>query len=84
MPRNFLVELDQYPEMTTPRPVRDGEIPPGMSIVSFEFEELGSSDIPWHTAPRIMNEEPYAGRLAGTVIGPAGEWLELVEARPEP
>ena len=67
--------------MTGPRPITEGEIPPGMSVVSFEFESLDLPGIEWQTAPRSIAAEPYNGRRAGLVIGPAGEWLELIETR---
>jgi hypothetical protein len=39
LPGGTRIELDQYPPAAGPRPVRDGHLPPGMSIVSFRVAE---------------------------------------------
>jgi catechol 2,3-dioxygenase-like lactoylglutathione lyase family enzyme len=75
----FLVELDEYPPVTVPRPRRAGDLPPGMAMVSFAVADLGSRQLPWIVAPEVRNESPYNGRRAGLLVGPAGEWVELIE-----
>lgn len=77
----FLVELDQYPAAATPRPHREGDLPPGMAMVSFTVESLQAIKLPWVVAPAARKAAPYNGRRSGVVHGPAGEWIELVEAR---
>lgn len=75
----FLIELDEYPSMTIPRPRREGDLPPGMAMVSFVTGEFADRTLPWLGPPASRNEMPYGGRRAGVVVGAAGEWLELIE-----
>ncbi len=79
LPREFLIELDEYPEQASERPVRSGSLPPGPAIVSFGVEELDAFDLVWRAEPRRLSEFPYNGQRAGVTVGPAGEWLELIE-----
>ena len=78
-PRDYLIELDEYPQTAGPRPVRDGELPPGLALVSVMTDDLGQLDVEWRSPPKAVAEFPYSGRRAGTVEGPAGEWLEVIE-----
>lgn len=75
----FVLELDEYPALTVPRPLREGDLPPGMAMVSFEVDALDES-LPWRSPPVAKNETPYFGKRAGVIVGPAGEWIELIEA----
>lgn len=77
----FLIELDEYPPVTTPRPRRPDDLPPGMAMVSFTVDDLAARPIAWHAKPVVRREAPYQGRRAGIVLGAAGEWIELVERR---
>lgn len=52
-----------------------------MAMVSFVVESLDARALPWTVAPRVRTEAPYDGRRAGVLVGAAGEWIELVEAR---
>ena len=81
---SFAIELDEYPPQAQPRPRRDGELPPGMAMVSFVVPSLDARPLPWVVPPTARPEAPYAGRRAGLLIGAAGEWIELVEAAPRP
>lgn len=75
----FLIELDEYPDVTVPRPRREGDLPPGMAMVSFTVAELDTlTDATWRAAPKTRDELPYNGRRAGLMVGAAGEWIELV------
>lgn len=38
LPQGSLVELDEYPSVTTPREEPPGGLPPGMAVVTFEVE----------------------------------------------
>ncbi len=78
LPKNFLVELDEYPAVTTPRPMRTGELPPGMAIVSFSANVPADAKLPWVVTPAVSREAPYSGRHVGLVRGGAGELIELV------
>lgn len=75
----FLIELDGYGAHTEPRPQREGDLPPGMAMVSFEVSNLDARALPWLVAPRVREDAPYAGRRAGLLRGAAGELVELVE-----
>jgi len=75
---SFVLELDEYPSETTPRPCREGDIPPGISMVSFTTGTLNDR-LPWKTPPTGLAAQPYCGRRAGIIVGAAGEWIELIE-----
>jgi catechol 2,3-dioxygenase-like lactoylglutathione lyase family enzyme len=79
LPRNFLVELDGYPPTAKPRPAGKGALPPGIAMVSFTVERLDALDVDWRSPPRALAGLPYAGRRVGVTVGPAGEWVEVVE-----
>jgi len=78
--KHFLVELDEYPENTRPRPIIDGYLPPGTSMVTFEVEDLDAFDVIWRATPRTLDNLPYRGRRTAVTVGPTGEWIELIEA----
>lgn len=78
--QKFLIELDEYPAGAGARPVTDGYLPPGVSMVTFEVEDLGAFDVVWRATPRTLAGLPYQGRRTAVTIGPAGEWIELIEA----
>lgn len=79
LPREFQVELDQYPAQAVARPVPAGSAPAGIAMVSFIVDKLDDVRADWRAPPRPIAEFPYSGRKAGVTVGPAGEWLELVE-----
>lgn len=79
--KEFLIELDEYPGDTPDRPVTPGHLPPGTSMVTFEVDgDLDDIDVEWRAEPRELDAFPYAGRDVGVTVGPAGEWIELVES----
>jgi hypothetical protein len=78
--KQFLIELDEYPASIGPRPVTDGYLPPGTSMVTFEVEDLDAFDVAWRATPKALGGLPYAGRRTAVTVGPAGEWIELIEA----
>jgi catechol 2,3-dioxygenase-like lactoylglutathione lyase family enzyme len=78
-PANFLIELDGYPKQATARPQRPGELPPGMSMVSFGIKDLDAVTAEFIAPPRRIEQAPYSGRRAGVIRGAAGELIELVE-----
>jgi hypothetical protein len=79
LPKDFLVELDQYPSAAVPRPVRAGAMPAGLAMLSFGVDDLDSFDLAWRAPPARIAEFPYSGQEAAVTVGPAGEWVELVE-----
>ena len=77
--KKFLIELDEYPAAIEARPIEDGFLPAGTSMVSFEVADLDAFDIAWRATPKILRERPYDGRRTAVTVGPAGEWIELIE-----
>lgn len=77
----FALELDEYPTAARRRPRSAGELPPGWAIVSFEARRpLANLRVKWRVRPAMRRLKPYDGRRAGILEGPAGEWIELIEA----
>jgi catechol 2,3-dioxygenase-like lactoylglutathione lyase family enzyme len=77
---SFVIELDEYPALTGPRPTRAGDLPPGIAMVSFVVDSLASVRLPWVVSPGPRAEAPYLGRRSALVRGAAGELIELVES----
>jgi catechol 2,3-dioxygenase-like lactoylglutathione lyase family enzyme len=81
--RGNLIELDGYPtgpgRIAGPRPRAPGHLPPGNAMVSFEVADLTPFVAMAITPPQPRSEAAYRGRRACTLLGPAGELVELVE-----
>jgi catechol 2,3-dioxygenase-like lactoylglutathione lyase family enzyme len=75
----FMIELDQYPEGTVQRPILPGDMPPGISIVSFLVDDLDAVPVDFRAKPLRPAGAPYGGGRAGVIVGPNGEWLELIQ-----
>jgi catechol 2,3-dioxygenase-like lactoylglutathione lyase family enzyme len=73
-------EIDDYPAAATPRAVPPGELPPGNAMVSFLTASLDAVKAPLVAEPARHAGPLYAGRRSATVIGTAGERIELIEA----
>jgi len=71
-----LFELDGYGDHTGPRPSNEGQLPPGVAITSVTVKNLGDIKLDFITEPIAA----YHSRAA-TVVGPAGELLELIEEK---
>jgi catechol 2,3-dioxygenase-like lactoylglutathione lyase family enzyme len=84
LPRDFLVEMDEYPAGATPRKASRGGPPPGMAIVTFTADSLDGTTVQWRSPPRAVADFPYRGRRVAVTVGPAGEWVEVVETPAEP
>lgn len=69
-----ILELDGYGDNTSARPHNDGQLPPGIAMTSVMVESLDDLNIETITAPVT-----YGDTRMATVIGPAGELLELIE-----
>ena len=82
MPRDFEIELDEYPAVSVPRPVREGSLPPGIAMVSIGVDRLDELRVKWRAPPGRLAEFPYNGQAVGVTVGPAGEWLEFIELEP--
>lgn len=77
--RRSILELDEYPKNSAPRPRDKGCLPGGMSMVSFDTRSLQDFPIELRAKPAAIDEFPYNGRRTGIIEGVAGEWLELIE-----
>jgi hypothetical protein len=81
LPRKFLIEIDEYPQGATLRPQRDGYLPPGLSLVSFEVDSIDALKLDLIQPPVVIEEWPYKGRRVAVTSGAEGELIELVETR---
>jgi hypothetical protein len=75
-----LIEFDGYSDRATARPRRRGELPPGVAMTTFEVTDLDALALPYLSAPAPRAGLAYGGRRSATVVGPAGELVELVES----
>lgn len=76
---DFSIELDQYPSQATPRPVRDGELPPALAIVSVEVDSLSDYEDRFLADPITIQASPYNGRRVVFIKGASDEIIELIE-----
>lgn len=76
------IEIDGYSEAARPRPTPVGELPPGVSITSFTVNNLDLIDSKLFIAPPIRQTGlGYEGNRTATIVGPAGELIELIEEK---
>ncbi|MCP4001159.1 MAG: hypothetical protein GY727_09640 [Gammaproteobacteria bacterium] len=78
--RHSILELDEYPDNTKARIRKDGCLPGGMSMVSFIVKNLDDCPVELRAKPFAIDTAPYNGKRTCVIEGPAGEWLELIEA----
>ena len=74
-----IVEVDDYPPHAQPRVAPAGCLPPGNALVSLAVDNLDLIDLPFIVSPQVLEGPVYGGRRSATIIGPAGEYLELIE-----
>ena len=77
--RHSILELDEYPDNSAPRPRDSGCLPGGMSMVSFHVKTLDDCPVKFRSDPVRISDAPYNNRRTAVIEGPAGEWLELIE-----
>jgi hypothetical protein len=77
--RMTILEVDDYPPQATDRPRDVGRLPPGNALVTLAVDRLDRPGLDWITPPVARAGALYEGRRSGTVQGPSGELLELVE-----
>jgi len=77
--RRFLIELDEFPSGLPARPVSDGQLPPGLALVSFRVNNLEQVTLPPLAAASAIPTAPYQGRSVAVIRGAADEMLELIE-----
>lgn len=76
------IEIDGYPETTGPRPAVEGELAPGVSISSFSVNNLDLIDSAlFITPPTKISGLGYEGNRVVTILGLAGELIELIEEK---
>jgi hypothetical protein len=54
-------------------------LPPGNSLVSLAVRSLDEIRADWIVPPQDLPGAVYGGRRSATVVGPAGEYVELIE-----
>lgn len=74
-----IVEVDDYPPQAKARPRHAGMLPPGNALVSLAVRDLDAVQADWISPPAVRAGALYEGRRAATLVGTAGELLELVE-----
>lgn len=74
-----IVEVDDYPAQAQHRDVGRGVLPPGNALVSLAVDSLDPIDAQWIAPPQVHAGSLYGGRRSAMTVGPAGEWLELIE-----
>ncbi|MBM3512356.1 MAG: hypothetical protein FJX59_01425 [Alphaproteobacteria bacterium] len=73
--RGNKLEIDQLPPDLPERPKAMGQFPPGIAMVSFTVDDISALPAAWRAQP----DNTYGEARAGTLSGPAGELIELVE-----
>ena len=76
--RGNKLELDQYDPPFGARPGPADQVPPGVAMATFEVDSLENLAVDFITPPDSYASPHYAGYVAATFIGPAGERTELV------
>lgn len=74
-----IVEIDDYPPQATPRHGAPGMLPPGNAMVTLAVDRLDGRGLAFLAPPVARDGPVYGGRRVATLIGSAGELLELVE-----
>ncbi len=74
-----IIEVDGYPDAATVRPGPDDALPAGNAIVTLAVDSLDALSLDFVTPPKKRDGPFYADRRSATVIGPAGERIELIE-----
>ena len=74
-----IVEIDDYPPQTKAHRADTGCLPPGNSLVTLMVDNLDAITAHWIAPPAHLSGPLYGGNRSATVLGPAGELLELVE-----
>jgi hypothetical protein len=74
-----IIEVDDYPEAATVRPRAAGHLPPGNALVTLAVHSLDAIKVEFIETPAVRGGAIYAGKRSASVVGMAGELLELVE-----
>jgi catechol 2,3-dioxygenase-like lactoylglutathione lyase family enzyme len=74
-----ILQLDGYPPATTARPAAPGQLPPGVSVTSFEVADLDAIKAAFITPPVRQDGLAYGGARVATTVAPGGALVELIE-----
>ena len=77
--RDVFLEVDQYPQAATPRPMHEGMLAPGCSVGTFLHPDFDSIKADWVTAPVERSGGIYTGKRTGVLKAPDGTLVEVVE-----
>lgn len=77
--KDVFFEVDQMPAAATKRPVREGELPPGVAMTTIRIPDIDAITSPFITPIARREGAIYGGQRSGTVRDPDGALLELVE-----
>jgi catechol 2,3-dioxygenase-like lactoylglutathione lyase family enzyme len=78
--KDVFLEFDQYPDEATPRPGHAGALPPGIALTTLKHPNFDAVQGEWIVAPAVRQGPVYGGKRAGTLRGPDGVLIEVVEA----
>lgn len=78
--RDVFLEIDQLPKAATARPRHSGMLPPGCAIGTLFHPNFDDLPGPWITEPVMRDGPIYQGKLTGTLAGPDGTLIEMVQA----
>ena len=74
-----IIEIGSLPPPGGPRPRPDGQLPPGNAMMSFAVPSMDGLGVKFFTPPAKVGMKAYGGARVATLVGPAGELMELVE-----
>ena len=74
-----IIEVDGYPAAATARPGDPLRLPAGNALVTLAVDSLDALTLDFIALPALYAGPLYAGKRAATVVGSAGERIELVE-----
>jgi hypothetical protein len=75
-----IIEVDQFPPMARSRARPKGGLPPGIGLVTFDYAGIERADLAWLGAPAISSMPPTARHAVRTLIGAAGELIEVMNS----
>jgi catechol 2,3-dioxygenase-like lactoylglutathione lyase family enzyme len=76
---DVFLEFDQYPAEATPRPGHAGALPPGIAMTTLKHPAFDAVIGDWIVPPTVREGPVYGGKRVGTLWGPDGVLIEVVE-----
>lgn len=74
------IEIDGMPKSDGPRPCKEGYLPAGIAMMTFEVEAIAPFQPAAHGAVTGSSALPYNNQDSMVFTGLNGEWIEVVEA----